>query len=319
MISLAVGLVNGCSSESTFAGVDPTPEEAFLTQEAIPGCSDALDELLLGAEHTGRPAKDTRKETLLISYQVSGDDITVSELPPVHGKLEALQQDASLHAEIWNQVTTIIPTAYRKGVVRFHLFSDGPGGVMGAVEQGTTPGEWTISVDIQDASDLPGFATTLIHETAHLFTLEPSQVEAYLPLFEDPRDEEAYAFGEAACDTLFLYEGCTHPDSYINLFFDRFWGDIYEEWLEIQAEDRDTKRETLLMGLYDRNASDFVSSYAVTSPEEDIAESFLYFTLLPRPAGDNLAQEKVLFFHENPEMVNLRSHIRTNLCNLLIP
>jgi hypothetical protein len=64
---------------------------------------------------------------------------------------------------------------------------------------------------------------------------------------------------------------------------------------------------------------EFVSSYAVTSPEEDLAESFLYFVLSPESAGERVAEEKMRFFQQFPDLVNLRQQMRTNLCTIWEP
>ncbi len=62
---------------------------------------------------------------------------------------------------------------------------------------------------------------------------------------------------------------------------------------------------------------DFVSDYAATSPEEDIAESFATFVLKPKPTGDTLADEKVAFFYDYPELVKLRGEMSGRLYSRL--
>ena len=63
--------------------------------------------------------------------------------------------------------------------------------------------------------------------------------------------------------------------------------------------------------------AEFVTDYAPTSPAEDIAESWSFFVLKKKPASKTIANEKVLFFYEFPELVNLRSQIAHNLCDQL--
>ncbi|MBI3151573.1 MAG: hypothetical protein HYZ21_05540, partial [Chloroflexi bacterium] len=58
----------------------------------------------------------------------------------------------------------------------------------------------------------------------------------------------------------------------------------------------------------------FVTSYAATNPEEDIAEAFTFFVFGPTPAGDTIAEKKVLFFYQYPELIELRVNILRNLC-----
>lgn len=52
----------------------------------------------------------------------------------------------------------------------------------------------------------------------------------------------------------------------------------------------------------------------MTNPEEDMAESWAFFVLGPEPAGDAIAEEKVLFFFHYSELVELREQILSNLC-----
>jgi hypothetical protein len=47
---------------------------------------------------------------------------------------------------------------------------------------------------------------------------------------------------------------------------------------------------------------------------EDIAESWAFFVLSPKPALDSIANEKILFFYEYPELVELRTKILKQIC-----
>jgi hypothetical protein len=58
----------------------------------------------------------------------------------------------------------------------------------------------------------------------------------------------------------------------------------------------------------------FVTDYAPTSPVEDIAESWTFFVLSPKPELNSIANEKILFFYEYPELVELRTQILKQIC-----
>lgn len=60
---------------------------------------------------------------------------------------------------------------------------------------------------------------------------------------------------------------------------------------------------------YYDNATMFVTDYAATSPEEDIAEAWAYFILKPKPEGNTVAEQKVLFFYEWDELTKLRAQV----------
>ncbi len=76
----------------------------------------------------------------------------------------------------------------------------------------------------------------------------------------------------------------------MNLFVQRFWTDIYDEY-----ED------------------DFVTEYAIEGPEEDIAETFMKFVLVKRPKGKTVAEKKILFFYQFRELINMRKEMRDSL------
>jgi hypothetical protein len=65
------------------------------------------------------------------------------------------------------------------------------------------------------------------------------------------------------------------------------------------------------------HANQFLTSYAAKNPEEDIAESWAFFILSSKPEPTSIANQKILFFYEYPELVTLRQEIRDRLCTTL--
>ena len=70
------------------------------------------------------------------------------------------------------------------------------------------------------------------------------------------------------------------------------------------------------MNDYELHPTNYVSRYGANYVHEDIAETFAVFVLGDFPEGDTVAEDKIRFFWENPEMTELRAAIRENL-NLL--
>lgn len=62
----------------------------------------------------------------------------------------------------------------------------------------------------------------------------------------------------------------------------------------------------------------YVSKYAMYSPEEDFSESFAHFVLTQTPKGDNVKEEKILFFYQFEELVQLRTEIIARTATWLI-
>lgn len=241
----------------------------------------------------------------LILYTVAAEQLSDAELFAALSDEEvAIQEDAALHADVWQTFATLIPADGRSQITEFGVFTDGVDETMAYVEPvPERPTEWRIVVDTADMSNRRDFLYTLIHEFGHVLTLNDAQVPfdetAYFS--DDPTVEEDAML---ACQTFFTGEGCSRSNAYINAFYDRFWADIYEENQAIDPEDFDG-----LYAFYLAYEDRFVTEYAATNPGEDIAESWTFFILRPRPEGDSIADQKVLFFYNYDELVTLREQI----------
>lgn len=75
---------------------------------------------------------------------------------------------------------------------------------------------------------------------------------------------------------------------------------------------------TALDEFYANHREQFVSPYAATNPREDIAESWTEFILRPKPSGTSIADQKVLFFYEFPELVQAREEIIQGVCQYAV-
>jgi hypothetical protein len=170
-------------------------------------------------------------------------------------------------------------------------------------------------VDIADSKDYDNLTFTLLHEFGHLLTLNADQVRPSRDVFNNPHDKEIYNQEAARCSNYFTGEGCSKRDSYINQFYQRFWKDIYTEWQSVDEIESDKLYIEKLSEFYLKYQDQFVTNYAATNPGEDIAETWAYFILTPKPQGNTIAEQKVLFFYQYPELVELRQEILNNLCN----
>jgi len=251
----------------------------------------------------------------LVSYEVTNNTISGPHFESVPDDLEDEQDDRATHEEIWDYFVSIIPPEEREFVTEFSIFTDGRGKHMAAVGPlFSDPEQWNLQVDILDAESYSDLTYTLIHEQGHLLTLNAEQVPPSKAILKSPENETVYQQEDDACSEYFTGEGCSTPESYLNQFFTRFWPYIYEEWAKIEAEEDDDTRRILLDEFYDTYQDQFVSEYAATSPEEDIAESWAFFVLSPKPELNSIANEKILFFYEYPELVELRTKILGQIC-----
>jgi hypothetical protein len=314
--------------------VAPVTKEPALTEpslEAVPSaeatssalvCPAVTDKILEDAtqfyeEDSGDEHREQPEERYLVTYSVSGDRISNPYFEDVPADLTGFQKDEATQREIWNYFSTLIPAPDRSSLVEYSVVTDGVGNVLAAVSQTVyDPALWALEVDIRDSSDKLNLTYTLIHEYAHLLTLGPDQVTPSEAVFNNPDDNDIFSAEVKACPDYFPGEGCSHSDSYINAFFKRFWADIYPEWQDINLIEDNQAYYKALDDFYYKYEDQFVTSYAATNPEEDIAEAFTFFVLTPRPKGDTIAKEKILFFYAYPELVQLRDEINSGICSL---
>lgn len=251
----------------------------------------------------------------LVTYTVNGDQISSPQYESVSNDLRDEQDDNVSHEFVWDYFTAIIPADERSFVTEYSITTDGMNNTLAAVTQTyDDPNHWALEVDILDINDTHNLTFTLVHEFGHLLTLNPEQVPPSIEVFNNPDDEDILQKEISACPQYFPGEGCSTSTSYINAFYNRFWVDIYDEWDKLNYITDDDAYYEQLDDFYYKYEDQFLSDYAATTPEEDIAESWAFFVLAPKPTGNLIADQKVLFFYEYPELIQLREDILNNVC-----
>ncbi len=79
---------------------------------------------------------------------------------------------------------------------------------------------------------------------------------------------------------------------------------------------KNLKGETLFDELddyFEDNGDRFVTEYATYSPAEDLAETFVAFVLEDQPKENHLRADKIRFFYDYDEYVEVREALRNNL------
>ncbi len=300
----------------------PAAQAAGGTPTAASSCLTEFSSILTEANNEHLPLRSfpnvdtsTSVDVRLVTYNVRGNQLSAPALADVPPELLPYQRDFSLQKAAWNLFAAMIPAGQRSMLAQFEIMTDGPGGVLSAVEQ--TPGDanhWILETDIADMPDTKNLAFTLLHEYGHLLTLNSAQVPPDLRVFNNPNSQRVRERAIAACATYFPGEGCSLAASYVNSFFKQFWSGLYSEWSVIdQIEDQD-RRDARLDSFYHKYSDQFVDSYAANSPVEDIAETWAYFVLSPTPSGEAVSDQKISFFYAYPELVALRDHARAALC-----
>jgi len=237
--------------------------------------------------------------------------------------LQADEVNRGRHEYVWNTAMNIIPDSYEPYIHNFRISSDGEENIMAYVEPKMTDEEtdlssWTLAVDLIDAMDRQGalkteeLNETLIHEFGHILSFNSTQTIAVPP---EELEDEYWADSWDFSKTYRSWEAITLEESYLNQFFQKFWGEEQlREWFDREngittEEEYYTAYNEMSIKYY----TDFVSDYAMTNPDEDFAESFTQFVLQDKPEGETVSVQKILFFYDFPEMMEIREEIRSAL------
>lgn len=312
---IALGFIVG-----VYAGVSSVPgADSFYA-----ACPVFLEQIIQSAagdvyNYEAETDFEEPKSYYIVSYSVKGDSIFSPVLNDVPTYLLDEQENIALQRSVWDVYTNLIPAEDRQMVTRFQVFSDGYSNTLAAVSPSyEDPSLWYLEVDIADLDDQEALLFTLIHEYAHLLTLNEAQIVPDIELALD-YDLDLLTEKAAACETYFTGLGCSQPNSYIQAFYNRFWTDINDEWGQadrLQYDGDEIAYYNALYSFYKQHQNQFVDDYAVTHPTEDIAESFAYFVFSPTPHGDTVRDQKLRFFYEYPELIQLREHILEAACSM---
>ncbi len=309
--------------------VDPSPvielnKIEHETCDSAEECSKLGDKLiehirgLYGDLLTDYSSHDHGKgmnEQEIVIYELDGELLIYPEFMEVDSSYKMYRDDLEKHLHIWEMFTYLIPEKERQMLSGFLIFTDGFGETLAHVE----PDRYDLNflwlgVDIVDADQSMELKVTLLHEFAHLITLEKSQMDMNVEVAYADEDDEIHRLAEAACAYYFVEGmGCTKKDSYLYTFYSEFWIDIVDEWRERNVAKDEDEVELFFYDYEDR----FVTDYAATSPEEDIAETWTYFILSPLPHGTEIWEQKIQFFHQYPEQLKLRVDILSRLLSYL--
>jgi hypothetical protein len=306
----------------------PTPTATSLPPTSSPtvaptatpvfeaACPDLLAEVLKAATKNFVRTRGNEKPIhFLVLYTIKNNKLAQRQDLFVPEQLRSEWDARAEHESIWNYFKALIPEKDRTMVSEFSIMSDGHENILAAV--GPTEDDlskWGLKVDILDSGDPYLLTFTLLHEFGHLQTLNANQVRLDPFLFHNPDNQDALDRAVDACSQYFTGLGCSQPTSYLNEFFNRYWTDLYSEWQDIDQEEDKGERVARLADFYKNYQDQFLTDYAATSPAEDIAESWAFFVLSPRPELNSIANEKILFFYEYPELVTLRQEILERVC-----
>ncbi|WP_299157997.1 putative zinc-binding metallopeptidase [uncultured Tenacibaculum sp.] len=233
-------------------------------------------------------------------YKIDNDNISKIKDYKVTGEDLEYQKDIVKHNQIWDLVKKIVPLNQRKKMGEFLIYNGTTSGSAGFVVQLKKDlSSWKMGIAInyafQGSFNAGGqLAYTIIHEFGHVLTLNDTQLDASITTEN--------------CKNYFPGEGCAKEDSYINELHANYWKDIWTEY-EVAKKDQESQQK-----FYEKHKDRFVTQYASTNPPEDIAEVFATFiTKKEKPAGNTIAEKKILLMYKRNELIEFKNHIRKNL------
>lgn len=193
-------------------------------------------------------------------------------------------------ADVWDTFVRVATLDFAAEVMAEYRAGDAPRSeTLAYVYQTDDRDYWVLAANLATSDDYEQLVATLIHEYAHIITLDTTQV-----------DEQS-----SSCESFQMDEGCARDDSYLYDFQERFWAPYGDD-----APDADNADADAAWDFYLAHEDGFVSDYAATNVVEDIAESFMTWVLEDSSEGDGIVAQKLQFFEEYPELVAIRERIR---------
>ncbi len=230
------------------------------------------------AQISVRSSDHAARSTELVRYDEAALTLLAS-YPISHGEPVDDAKLTERDRAVWAIVVATLPDHARETIRQMNVVTDGVNGTLAMVHRSTVDASsWVLSIDPAESRDV--LVSTLVHEYGHMLTLRTE-------------DLKSAAASRDGCKGVRIEIGCAATGSALASWHDEFWANTTE------PTSPDAKR--------------FVSDYAASSVHEDLAESFMAWTLdqvrHPTPA----ISERFAFFAARPEFVQARSEITAKM------
>ncbi|HMS24530.1 MAG TPA: putative zinc-binding metallopeptidase [Acidimicrobiia bacterium] len=228
-----------------------------------------------------QPADDREDKNVRAEYSVS----TGEKISFAGGQEDEKDQD------IWNQIKNISPNDLTNTYIdTFQVFDNTKDDTLAYVSDDNGDGKFEIAINsAQHAMSSSKEQTlTIVHELTHIITLNIDQQ------------------GDEGCGGYVSEDGCFPSTSIMGSYVSRFWS------ADLIAQSKSGDID------YERNKKTYVSEYATTSPEEDIAESFAFYVVNSSSSSQSIAEQKQAFFNDFDDLVSIKKQMRQAVGRVLL-
>jgi hypothetical protein len=270
-----------CSSESDCARI-----ENEISNELDSWASELESENSIAHRE-----ENEEEESMIVRYQIKKDETIVY----IDGA------DQKKYKEVWQEIKDLSPDTLSENYLEtFEVFDDPSSDTLAFVDDVDNNNKWRIAINYTSHKNenLKEQKATLIHELAHIISLNSSQIDN---LNTNTNTNKSNNKNTYVCSSVYLFEGCANNQSYIYGFYRNFW-----QGKDVEQEQKYSKDK-------------FVSEYASTNLAEDFAESFTHFVLSRDISSEkNVADKKIKYMSNYQELLNIRNEMRNSLSKDII-
>ncbi len=200
------------------------------------------------------------------------------------------------HKTYFGQVSALFPNEYDSKLSEFLVF-DGDAEDIDAFVETVPPNhkKWVYAVADNAVSDPDSTDSKelIVHELGHLIS--------YDEVLGVPTS------ANSNCHSYFNRRGCPKNNSYLGQFTKQFWSSD-----DLLKAEQFKQSKVAMKNFYNKNSDEFANDYAASSPEEDFAESFMYFVFEKKVSG-SIANQKIDFFRSNYKLTEIKNEVSSKI------
>lgn len=240
---------------------------------------------------------------VLAYYEVKQGKIVKEDFPIIVEEKENYEE----YINLINLETIALDTIYNSYFKGFFIFTDGEGNMLSCSTDYQKSRRGYLGIDYEDFKDglendfgRKRFYYSMVNQISNVVVKEKNQID----------------YSKTVPFNLEKYGTITHTarkDAYIYQFYSRFWNDqIYLDSIATEYNTQINARKYF----YLRHQDDFLNEYASQDPFKDIVESMTRFILFEKNTENNIKGEKIRFFYEYDDIIELKDIIGKNLLTL---